>query len=324
VSRPSGAAFGRGGLRVGPVGYGTAALGNLYTALDDETWRACVPAAWQAGIRYFDTAPHYGLGLAERRLGESLAGLPRDEYLVSTKVGRLLAPNTAFQGERDNGHFDVPATHTRVRDHSADGVRRSLDDSLDRLGLDRVDVVYVHDPEEHYRQTLDAALPTLDELRREGVIGAYGVGMNEPGLLADFIRNSDLDVVMIAGCLTLLDQTALLRLVPEATQRGVSIAAAGVFNSGILATEAPGSGSRYGYEPASPTTLAKARRIADICSEHGVTLPEAAAQFPLRFPAVKTVVLGAASAAEIRRNASLLDRPAPEELWDRLGDEGVA
>ncbi len=209
MSRTSGAAFGRGGLRVAPVSYGTAALGNLYTALDDETWRGCVPAAWQAGIRYFDTAPHYGLGLAERRLGESLAGLPRDEYLVSTKVGRLLDPNDAFRGERDDDMFEVPATHTRVRDHSADGVRRSLDESLERLGLDRIDVVYVHDPEEHYEQTLDTTLPTLDQLRREGVIGAYGVGMNEPGLLADFIRSSDLDVVMIAGCLTLLDQSAL-------------------------------------------------------------------------------------------------------------------
>jgi D-threo-aldose 1-dehydrogenase len=323
VNRLGGAAFGRGGLRVAPVSYGTAALGNLYVALDDETWRGCIPAAWQAGIRYFDTAPHYGLGLAERRLGESLAGLPRDEYLVSTKVGRLLAPNDAFHGERDDDLFEVPATHTRVRDYSADCVRRSLDQSLDRLGLDRIDVVYVHDPEEHYRQTLDCTLPALDELRRAGVIGAYGVGMNEPGLLADFIRNSDLDVVMIAGCLTLLDQSALTRLLPEATQRGVSIAAAGVFNSGILAAEAPTSASRYGYKSASPTTLARARWIADVCSEYDVTLPEAAAQFPLRFPAVKTVVLGAASAEEIRRNAALLDRPAPQELWERLGDGGV-
>ncbi len=312
--------FGRGGLRVSRVGYGAAALGNLYTALGEDTWRGCVPAAWEAGVRYFDTAPHYGLGLSERRLGESLADFPRDEYVVSTKVGRLLEPNDAFHGQRDDLIFEVPATHRRVRDHSASGVRRSIEESLERLGLDRMDIAYVHDPEEHYQVTLDDALPALDELRSAGVIASYGVGISRPDMLVDFIRGSDLDVAMLAGRLTLLDRTAADTLVPEAAERGVSIAAAGVFNSGILATQTPTSESTYDYATASPELVAKARRIADICREHGVSLPEAAAQFPFRFPAVRTVVLGAHSAEDVRRNASLLDRPVPEELWERLKD----
>src|SRR3954449_6033139 len=167
--------FGRGGLRVSRVGYGAAALGNLYAALAEETWRGCVPAAWDAGVRYFDTAPHYGLGLSERRLGEGLAGFSREEYVISTKVGRLLVPNDAFHGQRDDTIFEVSATHRRVRDHSAAGVRRSIEESLERLGLDRIDIAYVHDPEEHYQDTLDDALPALDELRSAGVITSYGV-----------------------------------------------------------------------------------------------------------------------------------------------------
>lgn len=317
--------YGRAGLTVGPIGYGVAALGNLYRALPNDVWPGCVPAAWNAGVRYFDVAPHYGLGLAEERLGVSLRALPRDEYVLSTKVGRLIEPNPDYrQGDSDIGNlFDVPSTRRRRFDFSRDGVLRSVEESLTRLGLDRIDVLFVHDPDGHEREALDGAFPALEELRSQGVIKSYGAGMNQSAMLTRFVQQTDLDIVMCAGRYTLLDQAAEQDLLPTAVARGVSVAVAAVFNSGILATERPRAGSTYNYGKAPVELIARTERIADIAAGYGATVPQLAVQFPLRHPAVSTVVLGADSAEQITRNAGLSDVPVPDDLWRELEDAGL-
>jgi D-threo-aldose 1-dehydrogenase len=315
--------LGRHGLTVGPIAFGAASIGNLYTEVDDATAADAVDAAWESGVRYFDTAPHYGLGLSERRLGSALRVHPRDEYIVSTKVGRLLQPIELAPGDRDldNG-FDVPRDRVRVRDYSRDGVLRSIESSLERLGLDYIDIVLVHDPDDHYREAVDGAFPALEELRSQGVIRSYGAGMNQSAMLADFVRVTDLDVVMLAGRFTLLEQGALDDLLPVALERGVSVIAAGVFNSGILAKPTPSPDAHYDYAPASEALLARVSRIAAICTEHAVTLPQAAMHFPALHPATATICLGARLRAHIERNAQQFAAPIPASLWEALVDEG--
>lgn len=315
--------LGRGGLRVGPFGFGAAVIGNLYTAVEPETADATVRAALDCGVRYFDTAPHYGLGLSEERLGAGIAGFDRSDLIISTKVGRLLLDNPEGADQRDTELFDVPARKRRVYDYSREGVLRSLESSLERLGTDHVDILFVHDPDNHYQEALDGAFPALEELRGQGVIRSYGAGMNSPRMLADFVRNTDLDVVMLAGRYTLLDQGAQAELLPLCAERGVSMVAAGVFNSGLLARERPAPDATYDYTPARQEVIARANQIADVCERHGVTLPQAAAQFPLNHPAVATVVLGARTASEVTRNATLFDRPVPLECWQELVAEGL-
>lgn len=315
--------LGRHGLRVGPIAFGAASIGNLYSAVDDDVAADAVRAAWETGVRYFDTAPHYGLGLSERRLGAALREQSRDEYIVSTKVGRLLRPIPLTAGDRDlaNG-FDVPRDHERVLDYSRDGVLRSVEESLDRLGLDRIDIVLVHDPDDHYREAVEGAFPALEDLRAQGVIRSYGAGMNQSSMLAEFARVTDLDVVMLAGRFTLLEQGALDDLLPVAVERGVSVIAAGVFNSGILAKPTPSPDAHYDYAPVTPELFARVSRLADLCREHGVTLPEAAIHFPARHPAVATVCLGARSREHIERNAQQLAVTIPDALWTSLTEEG--
>lgn len=305
-------------------GYGVAALGNLYRAVPDDVWPACVPTAWDAGVRYFDTAPHYGLGLAEERLGESLADYPRGEYIVSTKVGRVLEPAEPGGPATDMANlFDVPATRRRVLDYSRDGVLRSVEQSLERLGLDRIDVLFVHDPDEHEREALDGAFPALAELKANGMIRAYGAGMNQSAMLARFVAETDLDIVMVAGRYTLLDQGAEADLLPAAVEKGVDVVAAAVFNSGLLSTPRPTPDARFDYGAASDDAVRRVHRIADIAEPWGVTVPQLAAQFPLRHPAVSTVVAGAASPEQIRQNAALLSAVVPEGLWQELADDGL-
>jgi D-threo-aldose 1-dehydrogenase len=306
-------------------GYGVAALGNLYRAMPDDVWPECVPAAWDAGVRYFDTAPHYGLGLAEERLGASLAGYPRDEYIVSTKVGRVLEPAEPGGPATDRANlFDVPATRRRVLDYSRDGVLRSVEQSLERLGLDRIDVLFVHDPDEQEREALDGAFPALADLKAQGVIRAYGAGMNQSAMLTRFVEETDLDIVMVAGRYTLLDQGAESDLLPAALARGVDVVAAAVFNSGLLSTPRPAPDARFDYGAASDEAVRRVHHIADIAEPWGVTVPQLAAQFPLRHPAVSTIVAGAASPEQIRQNAALLSATVPDGLWDELADAGLA
>ena len=299
---------------------GCAQLGNLYRAVSDEAAAATVDAAWDLGIRYFDTAPHYGLGLSERRLGAALAGRNRGDYVLSTKVGRMLEPLAPPYG-RDDGGFDVPAAHRRVWDFSRDGILRSLEESLARLGLDRVDVVYLHDPDEHWEEALNEGYPTLEELRREGVVSAIGAGMNQAAMLADFVRHTDVDILMLAGRYTLLEQGALDELLPLCLEQDVGVVAAGVFNSGVLARDEPPDDAKYDYGEAGREIVDKARRVAEICRRHGVSLPAAAVAFPAAHPAVVSVCLGARSPEQIGRNVELYARPIPAGLWSELKSE---
>lgn len=315
-------ALGRGGLEVEPYAFGVAPLANLGHEVTDDEAATALEAAWSAGVRYFDTAPHYGLGLGERRLGAFLAMKPRDEFILSTKVGRVLVDNP-LGVQPDDGGFDVRSPLVRRRDYSADGVRRSLDDSLERMGLDRIDVVFVHDPDEFSREAMEGAFPALDELRREGVIASYGAGMNQSAMLTDFVLNTDLDVVMCAGRYTLLEQGALDDLLPAASARGVSVVAAAVFNSGLLARDRPARGTTYDYAPASADLLDRVGSIADVCEAHGVSLPAAALQFTLGHPAVATICTGARSAEQVRRNASLFEVDIPDSLWADLASAGL-
>lgn len=301
---------------------GCAQLGNLYRAISDEQATATVNAAWDAGIRYFDTAPHYGLGLSERRLGAALGARPRAEFVVSTKVGRRLEPVVAGRRTDEQG-FDVPATHRRVWDFSRDGVFRALAESLVRLRLDRVDIVYLHDPDEHYHEVLATAYPALEELRAQGVVRAIGAGMNQSTMLADFVRNTDMDLLMLAGRYTLLEQPALDDLLPLCERRGVGVVAAGVFNSGLLANPTPRSDAKYNYADAPPSLVQRARQIGEVCARHGSSLPQAALAFPLAHPAVLSVCVGARSASQIERNTALSDAPPPSELWSELKAEGL-
>ncbi|HEX2132974.1 MAG TPA: aldo/keto reductase [Actinophytocola sp.] len=303
------------------LGLGCAQLGNLYRAMSDETAAEIVDTAWAHGVRYFDTAPHYGLGLSERRLGAALAGRPRAEYVLSTKVGRLLVDNPGGAAHRDTEGFDVPATLVRRRDYSRDGVLRSLESSLDRLGVDRVDLAFVHDPEDHVEEALAGALPALVELREQGVLRGIGLGMNFQDVLAEFVRQADVDVVMIAGRYTLLEQPALDELLPLCVERGVSVMAAGVFNSGILASATPGH--TYDYAQAPTELVDRATRIAEVCARHGVTLPEAAIALPAAHPAVASVVLGASSPAQVESNAARAAARVPAALWAELVAEGL-
>jgi D-threo-aldose 1-dehydrogenase len=315
-------ALGRGGLEVGAFSFGGAPLGNMPAPIADADWQGALAAAWDAGVRFFDTAPHYGLGLSEERYGVGLAGHDRDEYIVSTKVGRLLAPNPGLTAMDDEG-FAVPATLVRVRDYSRDGVLRSLESSLERLGLSRIDILLVHDPDDYFEAALNGAFPALDDLRRQGVIRSYGAGMNQSAMLSRFVRETDLDVVLLAGRYTLFEQNALDDLLPLCVARDVSVIAGGAFNSGLLATDHPNESVTYNYAPAPPQVLARARELAGVCARHGVSLPAAAVQFVLAHPSIKTVCLGMRTAAEVQRNATLFDATIPSTFWSDLQESGL-
>ncbi|AVV44539.1 aldo/keto reductase [Streptomyces sp. ID05-04B] len=312
--------LGAGAVAVSELALGCAALGNLYRPVSDDAARATVDAAWDVGIRTFDTAPHYGLGLSERRLGAALRDRPRDAYTLSTKVGRLLVPHSGAGDDLAHG-FAVPDTHRRVWDFSADGVLRSLETSLERLGVDRVDVALLHDPDAHPEQALREAYPALERLRAEGVIGAIGVGMNQSALPARFVRETDIDVVLLAGRYTLLDQEGLAELLPQAAARGRAVVVGGVFNSGLLT--APRPGATYDYAPAPRPVLDRALRLLEVCERHGVPLRAAALRFPFGHPAVASVLTGARSPQEVHDTVRQLRRPIPDALWDELRAEGL-
>ncbi|GAP51572.1 aldo/keto reductase [Streptomyces azureus] len=314
--------LGGGTVPVSELALGCAALGNLFHPVTDEAAHATVEAAWDAGIRTFDSAPHYGLGLSERRLGAALRDRPRDTYTLSTKVGRLLVPDPDGSAGDDLAHgFAVPATHRRVWDFSADGVLRSLEASLERLGLDRIDIALLHDPDDHADQALREAYPALERLRAEGVVGAIGVGMNQSALPARFVRETDIDVVLLAGRYTLLEQDSLTELLPEAAARRRSVVIGGVFNSGLLT--APRPGATYDYAPAPQPVLDRALRLLAVCERHGVPLRAAALRFPFGHSAVNSVLTGARTPQEVRDTVEQLRRPIPDALWEELRAEGL-
>ncbi|MFI7386341.1 aldo/keto reductase [Streptomyces sp. NPDC049813] len=313
--------LGKTTVEVTELGFGGGPLGGLFAPLDDATAAATLAAAWDGGIRYFDTSPHYGIGHSERRVGGLLSGQERDGFTLSTKVGRLLVPQEAA-GRMDEA-FAVPATHRRIWDFSRDGVLRSVEDSLTRMGVDRVDVLYLHDAERHFEEALRTGYPALSELRAQGLVGAIGAGMYDPGKLTRLVRETDADVVMLSGRFTLLDHSALDELLPACGDRGVSVLAASVFNSGLLATDRPVDGARFDYAPAAPELIARAHRIADVCEAHGVTVPQAAMAFPLLHPAVAGIVVGMRSADEVRRNLASFDAAVPSALWADLREAGL-
>jgi len=306
--------LGRSGLRVSRLGLGTAPLGGMFDHVDDGQARDVVRHALDRGLTYLDTAPQYGHGTGERRLGAALAGVPRSSVVVSTKVGRLVVAS----GTGDTGIFaDAPPSDT-VFDFSPDGVRRSLEASLDRLGLDRVDIVYLHDPDDpaHAETALAQAYPVLHELRAQGVVRAIGVGMNQAAVPLRFVRETDLDAVLLAGRWSLIDRSGA-ELLAECLRRNVSVVIGGVFNSGLLADPAPRPGPRatFDYAPAPAHLVRLAGQLAGVCAEHGTTLPVAALQFPFRHPAVTSVLTGTRSAAELDANLAALDEPVAEALW---------
>jgi D-threo-aldose 1-dehydrogenase len=316
--------LGRSAVVVSRLSFGAAGLGNLYSPLGEDEARAAVDAAWSAGMRYFDTAAHYGLGLSERRLGAALRDRPRDSYALSTKVGRLLEPIADDAGGAtglDPEGFAVPASHRRVWDFSASGIRRAVEAALERLGLDRIDIVYLHDPDDHAEAAFATGYPELERLRTEGVIGAIGAGMNQSEMLTRFVRDTDVDVVLLAGRYTLLDQTALRDLLPAAARHGVSVVIGGVFNSGLLA--APGPAARFDYATAPEQVLTRALRMKAVCERHATPLRAAALQFPFGHPAVASVLVGARSAQESADAAAMARHPIPGELWAELKAEGL-
>lgn len=312
--------------RLGKLGFGVAQLGNLYREGTDENACDAVDAAWDAGVRYFDTAPHYGLGLSEKRLGRALADRPRGDYVISTKVGRELVSNPDYAGELDmENSFAVPATLMRQPSYDYDGIRRSLESSLERLGMDYVDIVYIHDPEAYNLDAvLSSALTAVEKLRDEGVVKSIGIGSKSVGALQRGVAEGDLDMIMVAGRYTLLEQPAAEELLPLCEERGVNVVLAAPFNSGILATSKPSSKDRYEYGSAPSELLQKAQEISDVCEAFGVGLPAAAVQYPLRHPAIINVVAGATNRIQIEGNVRSMDHKIPRELWQELAARGLA
>jgi D-threo-aldose 1-dehydrogenase len=323
--------LGRTGLHITRLGFGAAPIGGLYAAVDGDDARRTVERAWELGIRTFDVAPLYGYGLAERRLGAVLAGRPRDAFVLSTKVGRLVRRVDAIEPEDDvdpqalAGQEDAFYVRTEpvrmVFDYSADGIRRSIDESLVRLGLERIDIALIHDPDTHWRAAIDEAFPALVRLRETGVIRAIGVGMNQSAMLARFARDGDFDVFLVAGRYTLLDQDALGELLPLCVARHIDVLVGGVMNSGILAD--PRAGGRFDYAPAPPAVVERARRLAATCARHDVPIRAAAAQFPLAHPAVRSLIAGARRVDHLEEYPDLLRRPIPADLWADLRAEGL-
>jgi D-threo-aldose 1-dehydrogenase len=301
-ARPLG---GKNPLRVTNYGLGTAPLANLYNTVAEADAIATVQAAYHQGVRLFDTAPLYGLGASEERVGKALQDFPRESYVISTKVGRVL------HDDRSGYLFD----------YSREGVLRSLEGSLQRLGMDYVDILHIHDPDDHQHEALESAFPTLAELRSQGVIKAIGAGMNQWQALEHFARNADFDLFLLAGRYTLLEQTSLgfLHLCQE---KGIGIFLGGVYNSGILAT-GPGPGAKYNYRDAPAEIMEKAAAIKAVCDRHGVPLNVAALHFARAHPAVTALVVGAVAPAEVLSNLDALERAVPPALWQELHEQGL-
>ena len=323
--------LGKTALAVSQVGFGGAPLGNLFAALSEEVAQETVQAALAAGISYFDTAPFCGHGLSELHLGAALRNVPRGDYVLSTKIGRLLVPGERHAVVDENFYdalpFDAPF------DYSYDGTMRSFEDSLQRLGTNRIDILLIHDVDVWTHGSQEAADARFDEvmaggyramvkLREEGAVGAIGAGLNEWEACQHFAERGDFDCFLLAGRYTLLEQEALTRFLPLCQERDISIIIGGPFNTGILATGAV-DGAFYNYKPAPDDILARVRAIEAVCARHNVALPAAALQFPLHHPMVAAIIPGARAAEEISRNAATLAADIPDALWAELKVEGL-
>jgi D-threo-aldose 1-dehydrogenase len=321
--------LGQTGLRVTRLGFGGASIGGLFTAVSDSDARKVVRRAWDVGIRFFDTAPLYGYGASERRIGDELRTEARDSFVLSTKVGRLVRSPTQIRPDdeidrqrfdgRDDAFYAGVGPERLVFDYSADGVRRSIEDSLERLGLERIDIALIHDPDDHWQAALEGAWPGLARLRDEGVIRAVGAGMNQTAMLTRFVRETDVDVVLVAGRYTILEQGALDDLLPACAERGVGVLIAGVMNSGVLAD--PAGTSRFNYVPAPPDVVDRARRIAEVCARWEVPLRAAAIQFPMAHSAATSLVAGVRSVTHLDEYPAFARVAIPAGMWDELRGE---
>ncbi|CAN5778865.1 aldo/keto reductase [soil metagenome] len=352
------AELGSSTLRVSRLGVGTVPIGGILGEVSDADAQAVLRRSYELGLRLFDTAPVYGFGLAEQRIGEALQDLPRGEIVLTTKVGRLIRPvsfarrlgralrDAARQGPRGGAkviRLKAGRVINRARgdqtvrvgypfekgdrglgemfDFSYDGAMRSIEESLERLKTDRVDLLFIHDPDHHYNQSMSGAYRALAELRSQGVVKAIGVGMTQSAMLTRFARDGDFDCFLLAGRYTLLDQRALADLLPVCQEKGISLILGGVYNSGILVDPKPGA--MFDYEPAAQDWIQKALRIKAVCERHGVPLMAAAIQFPLAHPAVASVLTGVRSVAELETNVRMAGVPIPPEMWTELKAEGL-
>lgn len=320
-------------LEVANLGLGCASLGNLYRAVTDAQARETLRCALDAGLRYVDTAPYYGLGLSERRVGDALRQEPRNSFVLSTKVGRLLQPCGLPVGQETRYGFCSPMPFEPVYDYSYDGIMRSYEDSLQRLGLDHIDILYVHDigrvthgddNARLFKVAMESGYKALDELRKAGQIGAFGLGVNEYEVCEEALEYGDFDCFLLAGRYTLLEQGALDTFLPKCEARNASVIIGGVYNSNVLAL---GSKSEqplyYNYEPAPTTIIDKVRRLETVCDEFQVALPAAALQFPLACPAVASVIVGMGNPQRVARTLELFAAPVPAEFWQALRDKGL-
>ncbi len=297
--------LGKSELRLPGIGFGTAPIGGMYSATPEEVAIEAIQTAFRQGINYFDTAPFYGSGLSETILGKGLAGIPRRDFIVSTKVGRLIQPDG-----------------TPVFNYSRDGVLRSLESSLKRLQLDYVDILLIHDPDDYYEQAIGEAFPTLADLRSQGVIKAIGCGMNQWQMLQKFAQEGDFDCFLLAGRYTLLEQEAQKTFLPLCQEKNIGIIVGGVFNSGLLASSLEQS-AKYNYQDAPPEIVARAKKLEEICLSHNVPLRVAALQFPAFNPAVTTRLLGMRSIQEVEENLAALQVSIPVSLWQDLKAQGL-
>lgn len=321
--------IGRTELSITTVGFGGAGIGNLYRPVPDADVRAALGLAWERGIRFFDTAPYYGSGLSERRMGDFLRDKPRDSFVLSTKVGRLLQPLKG-RSMPETGFAD-PLPFAPVYDYGYDGVMRSHEASLQRLGLDRIDILLIHDigrmthgeaNDALFRDAMEGGLKALQELKRAGDIAAFGMGVNEVEVCIEAMKHGEFDCFLLAGRFTLLDQAAADGLLELCLERSTSLIIGGVFNSGILVT-GPVPGAHYNYGPAPEVIMERVRKLQEVCARRGVKLPSAAVQFPGMHPAVATVLLGVVDAPSLQRNLDGMAESIPPELWHDLAARGL-
>jgi D-threo-aldose 1-dehydrogenase len=310
--------LGRTQVVVTKLALGTAPLGGLYSPVDEVDALAVIEGSWSEGLRFFDTAPLYGHGLAEERVGEVLRRKPRDGYTLATKVGRLL--RAGVPPEPRQAYAGTPPVNPTF-DFSYDGVMRSIEESHERTGIERFDILHIHDPDDHYEEALHGAYRALEKLRSEGAISAVGAGMNQAEMLTRFARDADFDCFLLAGRYTLLDQIALNELLPTCLERGIAVIAGGVFNSGILAD--PRTGTHYNYRRASRKLIDRANRLRAVCDRHGVPLRAAAIQFPLGHPAVQTVLVGCRSLTELQDAILMFEVDISPELWIDMKTQGL-
>jgi D-threo-aldose 1-dehydrogenase len=323
--------LGRTSVVVTRLGFGAAPAAGLYRAVSEADGVAAIRHAWDMGIRYFDMAPLYGYGDAETRCGIALRDEPREDLTISTKVGRLLIPTDQLTpqmdrdwqrfGDQTDAYYQGTPDVRPVFDYSGDGIRRSVEDSLERTGLGHLDILYIHDPDDHLETALREAWPALERLRAEGTVGAIGLGMNSADHLAWFCARATPDVLLVAGRYTILDQSAMSELMPRCEADGIAVVIGGVMNSGLLVDPKPGA--TFDYAPADQAWVEKAQRLRDVCRAHEVNLRAAAVQFVFAHPAVASVVAGVRSIAHLDEYPELMRAPIPAALWSDLRAEGL-